>query len=151
MSDNEENVKIEIDEKKIFNKPEKKKRVLTEAQQEALKRGRAKAKATREAKKKLQEEQEKVNVDKSTGKKIKKKNVLRQQAVEKRVHRNANEREFEDLKYKIAGNFDNEEDMKEFNRMCSRMTYDDFKNKDEMKQKLYSIIVDEVAKKKNKK
>jgi len=149
MSDNEENIKLEVDEKKIFKKPEKKKRVLTEAQQEALARGRAKAKATREAKKKLQEEQEKVNIDKSNGKKIKKKNIIRQQAVEKRVHRNANERQFEDLKFKIAEQFDNENDLKEFNRMCNRMSYDDFKDRDVMKSKLKSILVDEL--KKNKK
>lgn len=135
MSDVEPNMKLEVIEEEVFEKP-KKKRVLTEAQKEALAKGRAKAKALREK----QKEQEKTNTDKLKRRAKTKKQIQRAEAVTKRVHRNANQKKFEDSFYKIAEQFDDEEQLEAFTKHCEEMTYDDFATNDSMKTKLASII-----------
>ena len=127
---------IEVIEEEIFDKPQKKKRVLTEAQKEALAKGRAKAKALREK----QKEQEKTNTDKVKRRAKTKKQIERAEAVGKRVHRNANQKKFEDAFYKIAENFDDEKQLDEFTKHCENMSYDDFATQETMKNKLASII-----------
>ena len=135
MSDIEPNMKLEVIEEEVFEKP-KKKRVLTEAQKEALAKGRAKAKAMRDK----QKEQEKTNTDKLKRRAKTKKQIQRADAVTKRVHRNANQKRFEDSFYKIAEQFDDEEQLEAFTKHCEEMTYDDFATNDSMKTKLASII-----------
>lgn len=135
MSDIEPNMKLEVIEEEVFEKP-KKKRVLTEAQKEALAKGRAKAKAMRDK----QKEQEKTNTDKLKRRAKTKKQIQRADAVTKRVHRNANQKKFEDSFYKIAEQFDDEEQLEAFTKHCEEMTYDDFATNDSMKTKLASII-----------
>lgn len=136
MSDVEPNMKLEVIEEEVFDKPQKKKRVLTESQKEALAKGRAKAKALREK----QKEQEKTNADKVKRRAKTKKQIERAEAVTKRVHRNANQKKFEDSFYKIAEQFDDEEQLEAFTKHCEEMTYDDFATNESMKSKLTSII-----------
>ena len=68
MSDEEPNIKLEVIEEEIFDKPQKKKRVLTEAQKEALAKGRAKAKALRE---KQKEQENEITIKNRTRKSVK--------------------------------------------------------------------------------
>ncbi len=137
----DENLSMEVinkNEEEIFEKPktDRKKRVLTDAQKEALAKGRAKAKAQREK----QKEEEKTNIDKVKRRKKTKKEIERQEAVGKRVHRNSNQRRFDDMKFKIAEQFDDEKHLEAFSKYCEAMNYEDFASEDAMKTKLTSII-----------
>lgn len=153
-------------EEQIFNKgdeePPKKKRILTDKQKEALAKGRERAKAIRDSKKSELKEathntQEEVKVAKdikSTQRKIAKKTVERQEAVKKRVHRNANQKAFDDKMFEIAENFDNEKDLEHFQRLCSKLSHEDFKDKATMRAKLADVIygaIDETFPKKKSK
>lgn len=140
-------MEMTIDEE-IFDKPkeevEKKPRKLTDKQKQALQEGRTKAKAIRDAKKKeLKEVTEDAKVAteiKSTGRKIKKKQLVRQEAIEKRVKRNAYERKFDDIVETIASDFDDEEELKKFNRYLSHIQTDDFHSEAQLKQALLKVI-----------
>ncbi len=149
-------------EDEIFNKQTdqapKKKRVLSDKQKEALAKGRARAKeirdqksselkketkTTKEEKKKTKDQEEDVKVSqglKQTQRAISKKKRERQEAVAKKVHRNSNQREFEDMAFKIAETLDNEKDLKHFQNFCSQMKHEDFKDKASMRSALANVI-----------
>ncbi len=149
-------------EDEIFNKQTdqapKKKRVLSDKQKEALAKGRASAKeirdqksselkketkTTKEEKKKTKDQEEDVKVSqglKQTQRAISKKKRERQEAVAKKVHRNSNQREFEDMAFKIAETLDNEKDLKHFQNFCSQMKHEDFKDKASMRSALANVI-----------
>lgn len=142
-------MEMTIEDDEIFDKPkeevvEKKPRKLTDKQKQALQEGRAKAKAIRDAKKKeLKEASEDAKVAseiKSTGKKIKKKQLVRQEAIEKRVRRNAYERKFDDIVERIASDFDDENELKKFNRYLSHIKHDDFHSEADLKKALLKVI-----------
>ena len=142
-------MEMTIEEYEIFDKPkdevvEKKPRKLTDKQKQALQEGRARAKAIRDAKKKeLKEVTEDAKVAteiKSTGRKIKKKQLVRQEAIDKRVKRNAYERKFDDIVETIASDFDDEEELKKFNRYLSHVQSDDFHSQAQLKQALLKVI-----------
>ncbi len=137
-------------ESKEVTKP---KRVLTDKQKEALKKGRAKAKAARDAKKAELNEleiQKDVKELKTTQRKIKKKTIERQEAVLKRVKRNEFENKFNDLKFKIAGTLQSTKELNYFNKLCDHFDYEDFKDPKTMEQKFKTLIKSEVEKHKKK-
>lgn len=150
-------------EDEIFNKgteeTPKKKRVLSDKQKEALAKGRERAKAIRDAKngeakkekavtkaeqrKKTKEQEEDVEVSqglKRAQRTISKQKAARQDAVKKRVHRNANQKEFDEAMFKIAETLDNEKDLEHFNNFCSKMKHEDFKDKATMRAALANVI-----------
>jgi hypothetical protein len=155
------NIEMDIEDE-IFNKQTdqapKKKRVLSDKQKEALAKGRARAKEirdqksselkketknTKEEKKKSKDQEEDVKVSqglKQTQRAISKKKRERQEAVAKKVHRNSNQREFEDMAFKIAETLDNEKDLKHFQNFCSQMKHEDFKDKASMRSALANVI-----------
>ena len=128
-------------EEQVFDK---KPRVLSDKQKEALAAGRIKAKAIRDAKKKeLKDVQEDVKVAqdiKSTGRKLKKKQIVRQEAIEKKVKRNAYESKFDDAVEKIASEFDSESDLKKFNNYISKIDSEDFHSEAQLKAAMLKIF-----------
>lgn len=148
------NITMNIEEQ-IFNKgdesPPKKKRVLTDKQKEALAKGRERAKAIRDSKqaenkaekKKTKEQEEDVKVSqglKRAQRNISKQKAARQDAVQKRVTRNSNQREFDDAMFKMAETLDNQKDLDHFNRFCQKMTPEDFNDKASMRAALANVI-----------
>ena len=155
------NISMDIEDE-IFDKQTdqvpKKKRVLSDKQKEALAKGRERAKAIRdqknaelktetktnkEEKKKSKDQEEDVKVSqglKQTQRAISKKKKERQDAVAKKVHRNSNQREFEDMAFKIAETLDNEKDLEHFNNFCSNMKHEDFTDKASMRSALANVI-----------
>lgn len=154
-------------EDEIFDKgdeaPPKKKRQLTEKQLAALAKGRERAKAMRDAKngeakkakaetkaekKKTKEQEEDVNVAqglKRAQRTISKQKAARQDAVKKRVQRNANQKEFDEAMFKIAETLDNEKDLEHFNNFCSKMKHEDFKDKASMRAALANVIYEAIG------
>jgi hypothetical protein len=137
MSDN---INMDI-ESKVFDK---KPRVLTDKQKEALASGRAKAKLLRDNKKQeLKEVSEDIKVSqeiKSTGRKLKKKQLVRQEAIEKKVKRNAYEAKFDNAVEKIAEEFDSVEDLKKFNNYIQKIDSDDFHSEAQLKATMLKIF-----------
>jgi hypothetical protein len=135
-----DNINMDI-ESKVFDK---KPRVLTDKQKEALASGRAKAKLLRDNKKQeLKEVSEDIKVSqeiKSTGRKLKKKQLVRQEAIEKKVKRNAYEAKFDNAVEKIAEEFDSVEDLKKFNNYISKIDSDDFHSEAQLKATMLKIF-----------
>ena len=91
----------------------------------------------------LKEVQEDVKVAqdiKSTGRKLKKKQIVRQEAIEKKVKRNAYESKFDDAVEKIASEFDSESDLKKFNNYISKIDSEDFHSEAQLKSAMLKIF-----------
>ena len=115
IDDNKEAPKA-YNEEEVFEKKPKPKRVLTDAQKDALQRGRAKAKATREAKKMGKAEKDKVD-----NKKID---------------------EFNELKYTCLGNCDDEEQFDKLDSILSKYITkaDILKGDDHLRNKVGQVV-----------
>lgn len=160
MSDTENNIEIEVKEFKedeVFNKPEKKKRKLTDKQKEALATGRAKAKAKRDAIKKAELEKEALKKIKKEQKDIEKakkletsnKNVRKQKLKEQDVVREKiKKREYEqkykkynDVKTSILEKCQNVKQYDALNTILNKnISEEDIMDEALMKEKLHNII-----------
>ena len=166
-----EEVPSQLNEDDIVKKPEKKKRVLTEAQKEGLARGRAKMKAMRDAKKRealekeLEKEKKKEEAkkkrelkkkeaeglklqmeEKKTQRKEKKEKLSKQQEALSRINaRNRQKQidEFHALKYKCLENLPDETTFKALDSVLTKsITEDDIcGDRDKLRQKVANLIV----------
>lgn len=146
----EEPISITVEEEKVFDKKAKPKRVLTDAQKDALQKGREKAKATREAKKremikkeleletkkagkleikKEREQLKKVEEQASNDLKAKRQKKTAQEKARERIKIRKAERdkqeqkkidEYNELKYTCLGNCDTEEDFEKVDDILNK-------------------------------
>jgi hypothetical protein len=163
----EENVNMEVKpfkEEEVFEKP-KKKRVLTDAQKEALAKGRARVKANREAKKKdeiekqvLKEKQKDERsqlkqVEKQKAEALKEKKAkltaqekARQRILERKAKRTKDDdntiNKFNDIKYSALSNLDCENKFDKLDHALSKyLTRNDIlKGNDHIKGKLEILV-----------
>lgn len=165
-------ITMEINEEDIIKKPEKKKRVLTDAQKEGLAKGRAKMKAMRDAKKreaiekelakekkkeeaKKKREQKKKeaeglklqNEEKTIQKKEKKEKITKQQEALSRINARNRQKQIDDfhsLKYKCLESLPNETSFKALDTVLTKsITEDDIcGDRNQLRQKVAKLIVD---------
>ena len=165
----EEEVVTSYKEDSVFDKKAKPKRVLTDSQKEALQRGRAKAKATREAKKmeqmkkqlaqedkktsiKVEREQlQKAEVEATEQLKVKRQKKTAQDKARERIKQKKAERDKEDqkkidsfneLKYTCLENCDTEEDFDKLDTILNKyITKSDIiKGSDHLRNKVGQVV-----------
>ncbi len=160
MSDTENNIEIEVKEFKedeVFNKPEKKKRKLTDKQKEALATGRAKAKAKRDAiknaelekqaLKKVKKEQKDIEKAKNletSNKNVKKQKLKDQDVVREKIKKREYDRKYKkytDVKTSILEKCPNVKHYDALNTILKQnITEEDIMDEARMKDKLHNII-----------
>lgn len=161
MSDSEDNEGIECQvkefkEEEVFKKPEKKKRVLTEKQKEALAAGRAKAKAKRDAIRKAEEEKlalkkvKKEQKDIAKAKELelankaeKKKKKQGQDLVREKIKKQEYEKKlkkYTDVKNEVLGKCSSVKQYDALNTILANVSEEDIMDEGKMKNKLHSII-----------
>jgi hypothetical protein len=160
MSDTEEsNLELqvrELKEEEIFKKPEKKKRILTDKQKEALAAGRAKAKAKRDAIKKAEDEKialKKVKKEQrdiakakeleNANKAEKKKKSAGQDVVREKIKKQEYEKKlkkFTDVKNEVLGKCETVKQYDALNTILQHVNEEDIMDEGKMKNKLHSII-----------
>jgi hypothetical protein len=146
----------EFKEEEVFKKPEKKKRVLTEKQKEALANGRAKAKAKRDAIKQADEEKKALKKVKKEQKDIakakelevankaeKKKKLEGQDLVRDKIKKQeyANKyKKYNDVKTSILEKCKSVKEYDALTKILSNVNEEDIMDSNKMRNKLHSII-----------
>ena len=165
----EEEAVTSYKEEEVFDKKAKPKRVLTDSQKEALQRGRAKAKATREAKKMEQMKKQLAQEDKKTSIKVERQQLQKaeveateqlkvkrqkktaQDKARERIKQKKAERDKEDqkkidsfneLKYTCLENCDTEEDFDKLDTILNKyITKSDIiKGSDHLRNKVGQVV-----------
>lgn len=165
----EEEVVTSYKEEEVFDKKAKPKRILTDSQKEALQRGRAKAKATREAKKMEQMKKQLAQEDKKTSIKVERQQLQKaeveateqlkvkrqkktaQDKARERIKQKKAERDKEDqkkidsfneLKYTCLENCDTEEDFDKLDTILNKyITKSDIiKGSDHLRNKVGQVV-----------
>lgn len=160
---------VQLKEEDLFDKKAKPKRVLTDSQKEALQRGRAKAKATREAKKMEQMKKQLAQEDKKTSIKVERQQLQKaeveateqlkvkrqkktaQDKARERIKQKKAERDKEDqkkidsfneLKYACLENCDTEEDFDKLDTILNKyITKSDIiKGSDHLRNKVGQVV-----------
>tara|TARA_R100000773_G_C4215468_1_gene114279 strand:+ start:341 stop:871 length:531 start_codon:yes stop_codon:yes gene_type:complete len=159
MTDTEDNVEIEVKEFKeeeVFKKPEKKKRVLTEKQKEALAAGRAKAKAKRDAIRRAEDEKKalkkvrKEQKDIAKAKELELKNKAEkkekqqgQDVVREKIRKQEYEKKLKKytaVKNEVLGKCATVKQYDALNTILANVSEEDIMDDSKMKNKLHSII-----------
>jgi len=159
MSDSEGEIEIKIKpvvEEEIFNKPVRKKRVLTDKQKEALANGRAKAKAKRDAikaqeaekvaMKKIKKEQkdiQKATAIEAKNKQTRKEKTTEQVGVREKIRKMEYDRKhkrYNAIKDEVLGKCESVAQYDTLTRILNGVNEEDIMDESKLKNKLHSYI-----------